>query len=46
MPFINIINININTGNTDAIDANELIMSIEYMIEPLNLLDKLQIKVV
>lgn len=46
MPFINIININVDTIDPDAIDSNELNIAIEYAIEPLNLLDKLQIKIV
>jgi phage baseplate assembly protein W len=48
LPFIKIININIGDSellNGDLIDTNELQVSIEYQIEPLNLLDKLQLKV-
>jgi len=49
LPFIRIITININDSEIedgDTIDANELRVSIEYEIEPLNLLDKLDLKVV
>jgi phage baseplate assembly protein W len=49
LPFIKILNINIDSSvanNADAIDANELSISIDYQIEPLNLLDKLQLKIV
>lgn len=46
LPFIKIININIDTTSPDTIDSNELNIAVEYMIEPLNLLDKLQLKIV
>ena len=46
LPFINIINVNVDTVSPDVIDANELNIAIEYVIEPLNLLDKLQLKIV
>lgn len=46
LPFIKISNIDVNTTDPDAIDANELNIAIQYSIEPLNILDKLQIKVV
>lgn len=49
LPFIKINNININdleSSPNEPIDANELVISIDYEIEPLNLLDNLQLKIV
>ena len=49
LPFIKINDINFNdleTSPNEAIDANELIISINYEIEPLKLLDNLQLKIV
>ena len=49
LPFIKINNININdleSSPSEPIDANELVISIDYEIEPLNLLDNLQLKIV
>lgn len=48
LPFIKIININLGDSQINdsaMIDQNELQISIEYQIEPLNLLDKLQLKI-
>jgi len=48
LPFIRIINIDLGeTSETvnEMIDANELQISIEYEIEPLKLLDKLQLSI-
>ena len=49
LPFIKINNINFNdldASPNQAIDANELVISIDYEIEPLKLLDNLQLKIV
>ena len=49
LPFIKINNINFNdldASPNQAIDANELAISIDYEIEPLKLLDNLQLKIV
>lgn len=48
LPFIRIINIQLGDSqfsDSALIDQNELQISIEYQIEPLNLLDKLQLKI-
>lgn len=48
LPFIRIINIDLGETSETAnemIDANELQISIEYEIEPLKLLDKLQLSI-
>lgn len=48
LPFIRIINIQLGDSQFSdgaLIDQNELQISIEYQIEPLNLLDKLQLKI-
>lgn len=47
LPFITIKNITIGDikSNPELIDNNELQVSIEYIIEPLNFLDKIQLKV-
>lgn len=48
LPFIRIINIQLGDSqfsDSALIDQNELQILIEYQIEPLNLLDKLQLKI-
>ena len=48
LPFIKIINIQLGDSqlaDSELIDQNELQISIEYQIEPLNLMDKLQLKI-
>ena len=48
LPFIKITRIDLGDSqisDSALIDQNELQISIEYQIEPLNLLDKLQLKI-